>query len=218
MIKLHVFPPSPRAFKVLSVAAHLEIPHRVCMVDLSKGDQNKPEFVALNLNKRMPVLEEDGFILWEANAIVQYLAMKRPESGLLPLDERARADVTRWQFWDLAHWDAPISSIIRERVVKPVLNLGTPDPAKIAEGEQDFHRAAAVLNEHLKGRSYICQTLTVADFCIGAPLNVSGLAGLPLDDYPEIRRWHAGLMQLPGWQKALPPNPPTRAAQAGSTA
>ncbi len=53
----------------------------------------------------MPVIEEDGWTLWESNAIVQYLATRKWDAGLLPRDERARADVTRWLFWDSAHWD-----------------------------------------------------------------------------------------------------------------
>jgi hypothetical protein len=48
---------------------------------------------------------------WNLNAIQQYLALQRPEAGLLPGDERARLDVTRWQFWDLAHWDSACAAL-----------------------------------------------------------------------------------------------------------
>jgi glutathione S-transferase len=74
-MKLYVFPPSPRAMKVIALAEHLQLEHEVRLVDLTKGDQMKPEFTALNPNQRMPVLEDDGFVLWESNAILQYLAV-----------------------------------------------------------------------------------------------------------------------------------------------
>ena len=204
MITLHAFPPSPRAFKVIALAAHLQLDYKLHIVDLTKGDQNNAEFAALNPNKRMPVLEEDGFVLWESNAILQYLASKRAESGLLPTDARARADVTRWQCWDLAHWDPACAQIIFERLVKKLLNIGEPDSAEIAKGEQRFHSGATVLDGHLKGRRYVTgDTLTVADFSLGAPLTLAAPAQLPLEPYKEIRRWYAELCELPAWRKSV---------------
>jgi glutathione S-transferase len=208
MLNLYVFPPSPRAFKVIALAAHLGIDYERRIVDLTKGEQRRPEFTALNPNQRMPVLEEDGFVLWESNAILQYLADKKPSSGLLPTDTRERADVTRWQCWDLASWDPACATMIFERLVKKLLHIGDPDPAEIAKGEERFHRAAAVLDAHLKGREYIAgDKLTVADFSIGAPLNLSAPARLPVAGYAEIKRWHANLSELPAWRQsiAIPP-------------
>jgi glutathione S-transferase len=104
-MKLHVAPPSPRAFKVIALANYLRLEYELQPVDLIKGDQMRPQFAALNPNKKMPVLEDDGFVLWESNAITQYLASKKPAAGLLPEDPRRRAEVNRWQFWEVAHWD-----------------------------------------------------------------------------------------------------------------
>ena len=152
----------------------------------------------------MPVLEEDGFVLWESNAILQYLADKKPASGLLPADPRGRADVTRWQCWDLANWDPACAIMIFERLVKKLLHIGDPDPVEIARGEERFHRVAAVLDAHLKGREYITgDKLTVADFSIGAPLNLAAPAQLPVSGYAEIRRWHANLSELPAWRQSI---------------
>jgi len=95
-IELYVFPPSPRAFKVMVVANHLGIETRLHVVDLVKGDQKTAEFAALNPNMRMPVLKDGDYVLWESNAIQQYLALRKPEWGLFPGDERKRLDVTRW--------------------------------------------------------------------------------------------------------------------------
>jgi glutathione S-transferase len=203
-LKIHAFPASPRAFKVLSFANHIGLDYELVVVDLTKGAQRSPEFTALNLNQRMPVLEEDGFCLWESNAIVQYLATKKPELGLLPKDERARADVSRWQFWESSHWDSSCATLIFERFVKGMFGIGAPDPKEVEKGLTNFNRAAKVLDAHLKGRNFLCgDKLSVADFSVGAPLIMAGPAQLPLEDYPEIRRWYAGTSALPAWQKAL---------------
>src|SRR5215475_5707656 len=96
MIELYVFPPSQRAFKVMAVANYLGIEPTLHALDLTKGDQKSPEYAALNPNMLMPTLKDGDYVLWESNAVMQYLASKRPESGLLPSDERGRLDVTRW--------------------------------------------------------------------------------------------------------------------------
>src|SRR3954462_9177908 len=104
-LKLHVFPLSPRGFKVMWAANHVDIAFEPVLVDLSKGGHRTPEFVALNPNMRMPVLEDGDFVVWESNAIVQYLVASKPDAGLLPSDSRSRASAVKWQFWDSAHWD-----------------------------------------------------------------------------------------------------------------
>ncbi|TMJ79472.1 MAG: glutathione S-transferase family protein [Alphaproteobacteria bacterium] len=153
MTELYVFPPSPRAFKVMALANHLGIEPTLHMLDLIKGEQKSPQYAALNPNMRMPTLKDGDYVLWESNAILQYLAAKRPQSGLLPTDEKARLDVTRWQFWDLAHWDPTCAVFIFENVVKSVvLKSGEPDPAAIAKATESFHRIAKVLDGQLKGK------------------------------------------------------------------
>jgi len=204
MLKIHYFPPSPRAFKVLALAHHLELAFEPRVIDLFKGEQKLPEFAALNPNMLMPVIEEDGFVLWEANAILQYLASKDPSRTLLPEQPRARADVSRWQFWDLAHWEPALATMIFEHVVKKLAGLGEPDLARTADAEKRFHRFAAVLEGQLRGRRFVAgERLTVADFALAPALNLAEPARIPLGDYPEIRRWHADLMELPAWRRTL---------------
>ncbi len=204
-IELYVFPPSPRAFKVMAVANHLGIETTLRMVDLVKGDQRTPQYAALNPNMKMPTLKDGDYVLWESGAIVQYLADKKPESGLLPRDERARLDVTRWLFWDVCHWDPSCTVFIFEHLVKPiVLKSGEPDQAALAKGAENFHNAAKVLDDQLRGRKFVTgDTLTVADFAIGASMNLADMAHYPIGPYGEIKRWYDSLRGLPAWQKTL---------------
>jgi glutathione S-transferase len=155
MIELYVFPPSPRAFKVLAVANHLEVPYEIRLVDFRTGAQKAPEYAALNPNRRMPTLKHGDYVLWESCAIQHYLAAQRPDAGLLPSEERGRLDVLRWQFWDLAHWDRACAVFVVEYVAKPlVLGVNAPDQDAIARGTDAFHREAPVLNQQLNGRQF----------------------------------------------------------------
>ena len=102
-MKLYGFPHSPNTWKVRAVAAHLGLRLDFEFVDLTKGQSRTPAFLALNPTGRTPVLVDGDFKLWESNAIMQYLA-SRTTNSLWPDDARARADIMRWQSWQLAHW------------------------------------------------------------------------------------------------------------------
>src|SRR6202041_2885301 len=103
-MKLHIAPPSPRAIKVVALKNNLGLECEIRVLNFSTGDHLTPEFAALNPNKLMPVLEDDGFVLWESNAILQYLAAKKPDRGLWPSDAKRQSDVLRWMSWEGAHW------------------------------------------------------------------------------------------------------------------
>jgi glutathione S-transferase len=169
-MKLYLFPRSARALAAVALNHHLGLDCELQPIDLGRGDQLTPEYLALNLNKKMPTLEDDGFVLWESNAILFYMAAKRPNCGLWPSDLQGQADVLRWLTWESAHWDAESCGMVAyEKTSKAVLGLGSPDPTFIERGEQNFVRFAAVLNSSLSGKAWLVgERLTIADFSIGA--------------------------------------------------
>src|SRR5215813_14799868 len=126
-IKLYMNLISPNVRRVRLTAAVLGIELEEKKLDLAKGEQKKPDYLALNPNGAVPTLVDGDLVLTESRAIMQYLASKRPESGLLPRDERVRADVTRWQFWDSSHFSPQIGTLAFQRVIKPAFGLGQPD-------------------------------------------------------------------------------------------
>lgn len=200
-LKLHVFPLSPRAFKVLWAANHLGLDYELSFVDLTKGHQKREEFIALNPNGKMPVLEHDGFSLWESNAIVNYLSHLKPEMGLLPQETKARVKAVQWQFWDSTSWDPACAMLVFEHVVKKLLKLGEPSPAEIEKGEAKFNVAAKILDGQLQNHRYVAgDKFTVADFSLGAALNAAEAARYPLEPYRSIARWHTELKSMPSWQ------------------
>ena len=94
---------------------------------------------------------------------------------------------------------------IFENVVKPlVLQNGEPDLIAIAKAAESFHRVAKVLDGQLKGRPFVTgDRLTLADFSLGAAMNLADRAHIPVEGYAEIVRWFEGLRTLPAWQKTL---------------
>ena len=204
-IELYVFPPSPRAFKVMVAANHLKLAPTLHFLDLRKGAQKASSYAALNPNQRMPTLRDGDAVIWESEAILHYLAFKNPSGGLFPRDDRARLAVTQWQFWNLAHWDPACAIFAFEYVAKRFVRGDMqPDMAAIAKGTEVFHRLAAVLEGQLKGKAFVLgDALTLADFSLGAILTLAEAAHLPLESYREIKRWQTTLTALPAWEQTL---------------
>jgi glutathione S-transferase len=204
-MKLYGFPPSPNTWKVRAVAAHLGLPLELELVDLTKGQQRTPQFLTLNPTGRTPVLVDGDFILWESNAILQYLADQKTNS-LWPNDARKRADIGRWLSWQLAHWGPEgCTPVIFQRVVKAALNLGPPDDAVVAKGLDAFQRDARLLDTHLAKQKYLVgDDLTLADFSVASPLFLAARAELPLAPFGHLRDWFARVSALPAWAQTAP--------------
>jgi glutathione S-transferase len=203
-LKIYAFPLSPRSFKVLWAANHLGVDYEFRLVDFTKNGQRAPEFVALNPNGRAPVIDDGGYVLWESNAIVEYLASLRPQSGVMPQETRAQLAVRKWLFWETAHWDPACAVFAFERVVKPLFGLGETSQSEIERGTQLFERVGSVLDGELKKHRYVAgETLTVADLSIGAAMSIAEQARFPIENFRAIQRWHNDLKSLPSWAKTV---------------
>jgi glutathione S-transferase len=202
-MKLYGFPASPNTWKVRAVAAHLGLPVALEFVDLTKGAHRTPDFLALNPTGRTPVLVDGDFALWESTAIMQYLAASSP---LWPDDARARATIMQWQSFDLQHWGKDACQpLVFERLVKKIMNIGTPDPANVAKGTDAFNREASVLDAHLTKHSYLAgDTITLADFSVASGLLYAKEAELPLASYPHLGAWAGRILGLPAWRDTAP--------------
>ena len=203
-MKLYGFPPSPNTFKVQALATHLEIPLQLALIDLSKGEQRNAQFLLLNPNARTPVLVDGDFTLWESNAILQYIASKK-STTLWPDDARARADIARWQFWQVGHWNQGCGGLLWEKFVKKILSGAKADAAAVRQAEEAFHRDAPVLDGHLSNHQYLVNdTLTLADFSVASYLHYAAIAEFPIDGYRNIRAWYGRVESLPAWRASMP--------------
>jgi len=204
-MKLYGFPPSPNTWKVRAVAAHLGLPLELQFVDLTKGQQRTPDYLAINPTGRTPTLVDGDFVLGESTAIMQYLADQTPNT-LWPNDVRARADIVRWQCWQLAHWNGEACQpLVFQRLVKKLLNMGAPEAAVVDNATEAFKREAQMLDAHLARRGYLVgSAVTLADFSAAAPLFYSKEAELPVASFPRVQDWFARVSALPAWRDTAP--------------
>jgi glutathione S-transferase len=204
-MKLYYNPMSPNVRRARLTAAVLGLELEERKLDFTKGEHKNPEYLALNPNGAVPTLVDGDFVLTESRAIMQYLASKKPESGLLPRDEAARADVSRWQFWDAAHFSPQMGTLAFEMVLKGMMGLGEPDVGKIQEATANFRRFAAVLNKRLEGKQYIVgRALTLADLTIASSLMYANQSEVALSEFPNVKTWFSRMTDLDGWKKTSP--------------
>lgn len=201
-MKLYSGKRSPNARKVRLLAAELGLPLDIVSPDFTKGELRSPEFLALNPNGKIPVLVDDGFVLWESCAILRYLADKRPERNLVPTDLQRRAVVDQWLFWWAAQCEPPLLRLVFERLVKPFLKLGAGDEKLIAAAESDLARYLPILDKQLEGKDHIAGDLSIADFAVAPWFESASSVGVTIDQYPNIARWYASLQSRAYWQDA----------------
>lgn len=197
--------------KACAVAKYLNLPVEFVRIDLAKGEQKTPQYLAINPNGKVPALEDGDTRLWESNAIMCYLARKA-KSDLWPANPEKQIDVLKWLSWNSEHFTKHAGTLYFEYLIKPKFGLGETDVAAAKEAIGFVKQFGAVLDDHLAGRTFLLgDHLTVADFAVAVTLPYASKIRLPLDGFRNIERWHALMNEWPAWRE---PFPNARAAAA----
>lgn len=206
-MKLHVFVGSPSCRKAQAVVNHLNLPVAIEYHDFFAGDLRKPEYLALNPNELAPVLTDDAFILWESNAIMQYLADKVSDTPLFPRDPQRRADIARWQFWETTHFNRAFGIIAFESVAKPTFNLGPTNEGLVGPAKDNLKRYAAVLEGHMNRREFVVgDAITIADYSLIHVEKFKEAIAFDWSPYPNVNAYFERMRKVEHWTKTAPAN------------
>ena len=164
------------------------------------GIVDTPEHLARNPNGLIPVIEDDGFVLYESNAIVRYLAAKHGKGTLWPSALHDAADADRWMEWQSTGFTPAMGPAFLHLVRTPAQKR---DAAIIEASRQSTEKKCEVLERHLAGREHLGRSFSVADIVVGCAAH--RWLGLPLDRVPRpnLERWYAGLKARPGAHQVL---------------
>ncbi len=182
----------------VAVARYLEAPVAFAFATPA-APGHEERFRPLNPNLRVPILVDGDHTLWETDAIACRL------SRLVGSDFWRRGDdepeMIRWLSWAAWNFVAACDKVHFERVTKRRYGIGPTDEAAVAAGLEKFGTAAAVLDAHLAGRTWLLgEAISYADFRMASVLPFHALAGLPLEDHPNIAAWNARLEAIPAWR------------------
>jgi len=158
-----------------------------------------PEFKALNPNAKVPVIDEDGFILWESHAILRYLAGKYGPDWY-PADLRARAIVDQWMEWIGTELHEPVRRIFFALHVQP-----GSDPQCIPQCERDSAQACSVLDAHLqKTDAFVAGAQpTIADCAIGMMVHRWYYFDIQRPALPALEAYYERLKPRPAFQQTI---------------
>jgi glutathione S-transferase len=194
---------SPNCLRVRAVAAELGIELEIVDVDLRKGAPDAMK--ALNANGKVPVLDDNGFGLWESRAINAYLAGKDPAKRLYPDDLVARAQIDQWSYWQAIHLGPAMQKVGFERAMKKKFGMGEPDESKIADSVVEIDKFLKVFDSGLGDRDWIAGDLSIADFALASTFMFRDAARISLSAAPRVAAWIARMETRDSWQKASAP-------------
>jgi GSH-dependent disulfide-bond oxidoreductase len=201
MIDLYTWT-TPNGRKVSIMLEEIGLPYRAHAINIGKGDQFKPDYVALNPNSKIPTLvDPDGpdgepYVMMESGAILIYLAGKTGQ--LLPETDRGRYDVLQWLMFQMGGV-GPIFGQVHHflRAAKE------PDPYSIQRYIKETRRLYAVLDARLKDHEYLADEYSIADIATYPWVARYEWHKTSFAEFPHVKRWFDAISKRPAVQKGM---------------
>jgi GST-like protein len=188
--------PTPNGWKVSIMLEECGLPYRVVPVNIGKGDQFKPEFVAISPNNRMPAIVDDDVSVFESGAILLHLAERT--GRFMPTDRRGRKETLEWLFWQVGNL-GPMAGQLSHFV-----NYAEGDhPYSHRRYANEYNRCLGVLERRLQGREYILDQYSIADMASFPWVLIAKPLGQALDEFPNVARWRETIKARPAVQRGV---------------
>lgn len=194
--------PTPNGWKISIALEEMGLPYNVIPVNISKGDQFKPEFLAFSPNNRMPaIIDPDGpdgkpISVFESGAILQYLGRKTGQ--FYPADERGRVEVDQWLMWQMGGFGPMLGQNHHFSIYAP-----EKIPYAIERYIKETNRLYGVLNKRLADREFVAGAYSIADMAMVGWAKLWERQSQNIEDFPHVKRWLATLLARPAVERGL---------------
>jgi len=202
MIDLYYWP-TPNGWKISIALEEMGLPYKVLPVNIGRGEQFKPEFLAISPNNRMPAIVDHepagggpALSLFESGAILIYLAEKT--GRFLPKDLHGRFEALQWLMWQMGGLGPMLGQAHHFRQYAPEKIQYAVD-----RYTSEANRLYGVLNKRLKDRPFVAGDYSIADMASWPWIVLHGMQGQQLEDFPHLRRWFETLRARPAVQKGF---------------
>ncbi len=200
MIDLYYWP-TPNGRKITIMLEEVGLPYRIVPVDIGRGAQFEPEFLAISPNNRMPAIVDDEPLgggapisIFESGAILLYLGEKTGQ--LLPKDPRGKYEVTQWLMWQMGGLGPMCGQAHHFREYAP-----EKIPYAIDRYTNEVNRLYGVLDRRLSDREYLAGEYSIADIAAWPWVVPAKVQGQNLDDFPHVKRWFAAITARPAVER-----------------
>lgn len=202
MIDLYYWP-TPNGWKVSIMLEETGLPYKLIPVNIGRGEQFKPEFLAISPNNRMPAIVDDDpadggapFSVFESGAILLYLGEKTGQ--FLPRDMRGKTRVTEWVMWQMGGLGPMAGQAHHFRQYAP-----SPLPYAIDRYTNEVNRLYGVMNNQLERHEYLAGEYSIADMAAFPWVVPYERQGQKLPDFPHLARWFAAMKARPAVQRGM---------------
>ena len=198
MIDLYTFT-TPNGRKASVMLEEVSLPYNVHKIDITKGEQFTPEYIAINPNSKIPAIvdQDTGMTVFESGAILIYLAEKTG-SPLLPTNQKDRFQVLEWLMLQMGSIGPMFGQLNHFKKFAP-----EKIPYAIERYEKETLRLYGVLDRQLKDNEFICGDYSIADIATYPWVAVYEFQGLTLDNHPHLKRWLETVQQRPAVQQGM---------------
>ncbi|MBD1903443.1 glutathione S-transferase N-terminal domain-containing protein [Trichocoleus sp. DQ-A3] len=197
MIDLYTFT-TPNGRKASVMLEEVALPYNVHKIDITKGEQFTPEFVAINPNSKIPAIvdQDTGMTVFESGAILIYLGEKA--GRFLPTEQKARFQVLEWLMFQMGGIGPMFGQLNHFKKFAP-----EKIPYAIERYEKETLRLYGVLDKQLADWEFICNEYSIADIATFPWVASYEFQGLTLDNHPNLKRWFETIQQRPAVQRGM---------------
>ncbi len=200
-MKLYGHPFSNAARRVQMLCEECAIPYSYQQVDLMNGEQSTPAFLAMNPNAKVPVIDDEGFFLWESQAIMRYLCDKHKAQTWYPAEPKARAQVEAWLDWNQTRLGPEAGKIM----FNTFFAVDKGNPQAIEDAKKWLLKILPVMNGELSKRKFLCgDQPTIADIAVATNLAYLEMCKHDLGPYPAVTKWFDAMKGRPSFAKTAP--------------
>ena len=196
MLKLYDHPLSGNSYKSRLALNQLGIEYERINIDVFKGEQNDPKFAALNPNKKIPVLVDEDFVMWESNALLFYIGKKYSPNPLYPEDPRTHGLVAQWLLFGKTTIDP---NLARARYLTRFVSREMHEQQELAKYRAHGMLALKILDDHLRDNEFLAGDYSIADIGCYPYVHLAPEGEIDIEAYPWVMSWIERIESQPGY-------------------
>jgi glutathione S-transferase len=196
MLKLYDHPLSGNCYKVRLALSQLGVEYEKEYLDIFKGEQHSSGYQSVNPNRKIPVLIDGGFHMWESNAILLYIGRKYSPNGLCLEDLEGYGRMAQWLFFGKTSIDPNLAVA---RYFTKFLPSENRDEKRLNELRTQGNAVLGLLDSHLEANDYLAGIYSMADIACYPYVNLAPEGGIDLSPYPSVMLWCDRIRSQPGY-------------------
>jgi glutathione S-transferase len=191
-------PMSQHVRRIQMLCEEISTPYSFQPIALDKGEQYTEEFLEKNPNGKVPVVDDNGFVLWESHAIMRYIADKNKARKWYPTEPKARAEVEKWLDWNHTRLNPEVSTIVMNTII-----FGDKgDKHAVEMAKQSLEKILPVLERTLQSQDYLSgPEPMISDLSVVSTISHLEMCNCDLSGYPAIDSWYKNLKRRPSFTK-----------------